>query len=232
MKFLKNNTGKILFLVIVLTLVFLFLKNCRGGNSEGTGKAPDSVFYWKNKADDAVASMRAVLRDWSISEQSLLDSIAKIYNTKPRRIIEYITITQEADTEVQPDGPVEKDYYPPVKDCPPQVKNMSQRFRNAYYDASVRIGADSYMRLTALDTITVVWKNVREGSIFNRKHFLQLDVSNANPHVKTTGLQAYRIPEKKPKKWSIGLQAGYGVSTDLKPEPYIGIGLSRSIIRF
>ena len=39
----------------------------------------------------------------------------------------------------------------------------------------------------------------------------------------------------KPKRWGIGLQAGYGVSLhngQLFPSPYIGVGLSYSIINW
>ena len=39
----------------------------------------------------------------------------------------------------------------------------------------------------------------------------------------------------KPKRWGIGLQAGYGVSlhdNQVFPAPYVGIGLSYSIINW
>ena len=39
----------------------------------------------------------------------------------------------------------------------------------------------------------------------------------------------------KPKRWGIGLQAGYGVTisnNQIKPAPYIGVGLSYSLISF
>ena len=39
----------------------------------------------------------------------------------------------------------------------------------------------------------------------------------------------------KPKRWGIGLQAGYGVSLhngEVFPAPYIGVGLSYSIINW
>ena len=40
-------------------------------------------------------------------------------------------------------------------------------------------------------------------------------------------------PIQKPKRWGIGLQAGYGVSLhngQIQPAPYIGLGLSYSLI--
>ena len=39
------------------------------------------------------------------------------------------------------------------------------------------------------------------------------------------------IPKPNPKKWGIGIQAGYGASED-GLSPYIGIGVTYSLIRF
>lgn len=42
-------------------------------------------------------------------------------------------------------------------------------------------------------------------------------------------------PKPKPKRWGIGIQAGYGVmiqQNTLKPTPYVGIGLSRNLLSF
>jgi hypothetical protein len=36
----------------------------------------------------------------------------------------------------------------------------------------------------------------------------------------------------KPKRWGIGLQGGIGVCGDLKIRPYIGVGISWSLIQF
>lgn len=38
---------------------------------------------------------------------------------------------------------------------------------------------------------------------------------------------------KKPKRWGVGIQAGYGVQADnLKPAPYVGAGISYNIVRW
>jgi len=41
-------------------------------------------------------------------------------------------------------------------------------------------------------------------------------------------------PEEKPKRWGIGIQAGYGVAFTKQPTyaPYIGVGISYNLIRF
>ncbi len=36
----------------------------------------------------------------------------------------------------------------------------------------------------------------------------------------------------RPKRWGIGIQTGYGITLDGRPQPYIGVGLSYNLIRF
>ena len=67
-------------------------------------------------------------------------------------------------------------------------------------------------------------------------------VSGYRPHLDS--IQIYQrseyitkeiTPTLKPKRWGIGLQAGYGVSLhngQVFPAPYIGVGLSYSIINW
>jgi hypothetical protein len=113
-------------------------------------------------------------------------------------------------------------------------KNAYQDFQSEYYKAQVQIGDSSYMHLQSFDTVTVLWKKVTEGSIFNRRNLIQLDVSTANPDTKVSGIKAYRISEK-PKRWAVGIGAGYGVplyGNSLQAVPFIGITITKSIIRF
>lgn len=35
-----------------------------------------------------------------------------------------------------------------------------------------------------------------------------------------------------PKRWGLGIQVGYGITLDGRPQPYIGIGLSYNFLRF
>ena len=42
-------------------------------------------------------------------------------------------------------------------------------------------------------------------------------------------------PHKKPKRWGIGLQAGYGVALhdgQIRPAPFIGVGLNWNFLQF
>jgi hypothetical protein len=114
------------------------------------------------------------------------------------------------------------DYFPPVDSCPPQIKNMRQRFENPWYSAQVQIGDSSFMHLTRRDTITAVWKQ--------GKGWLQLDLSSADTSNRIYGVQAYR-KYIKPKRWGLGISAGYGAAGD-KLAPFVGLSLNYSLIKF
>jgi len=60
-------------------------------------------------------------------------------------------------------------------------------------------------------------------------------LSTANPYIKTIGLASYKTDPPKKKKYGIGLQVGYGINLigdEIKPTPYIGVGVSCNFIRF
>ena len=59
-------------------------------------------------------------------------------------------------------------------------------------------------------------------------------VTTNNPYISTIGISSFKVDEKKPTKWGIGVFGGYGVSLQKNPTltPIIGFGLSRNIIRF
>ena len=56
-------------------------------------------------------------------------------------------------------------------------------------------------------------------------------VTTPNKVVKITELRSVKFDLPKPKKWSIGIQTGYGIGKN-GLGPYIGIGLSYNLIRF
>lgn len=42
----------------------------------------------------------------------------------------------------------------------------------------------------------------------------------------------HHTPKIRHKPWGLGVQAGYGVTIDGRPQPYIGVGVSYNLIRF
>jgi hypothetical protein len=187
-----------------------------------------------NKGGDSMTSLKGFAEQFAYREKFVADSVARVYGARIKDLQEYVIANTQTNSNVTPvDTSREYEYLPipPNRDCPPQIKSIREKFTSPYYDADVRVGAGSYMYLTAFDTITVVWKKVKEGSLFNRKHYLQLDVSTANPDTRVYGLKAYKVPERRTKSFGVGLQVGYGFSSGLSPKPYVGIGISYNLIR-
>lgn len=71
---------------------------------------------------------------------------------------------------------------------------------------------------------------VVKGGIFKKDKFYT-DIYSADQNIKINGVKSIRketyIP---PKRFGLGLQVGYGVSNDLKPSLYVGVGISYNLI--
>lgn len=212
-------------------VIFLLFQNGCSNPVPNIIVQADTV-HWKNKAGDSVTSLKGAEAAFTVVKKRIADSVAQVYEVRLQDLREYLIAWTQSQSDVPEDpGTKETDYVAPqLPQCPPMIKNIRQTFRSAYYTAQVQVGDSNYLHLHAWDTITVLWKRVTEGNIFHHRHLLQLDVSTANKATSITGLMAYRVPEKTPKKFAIGLQAGYMYQSGLKP--YLGIGVSYNLIRF
>ena len=65
-------------------------------------------------------------------------------------------------------------------------------------------------------------------SLFKRKPFAT--VTNYNPYSKITDLRTYQV-KTIDRKWGVGANVSYGVSSDLEPRLYIGVGLNYNLIK-
>lgn len=225
-----------LFLICV-GIAILILFTCHHSDSQIQGGSEQvDTLVWVNDAGDIVSSLKGTPETFAVRGKEA-DSIAKVYRVKENNLLEYIVALEHTNSDLLADAnSKETDYFSvdTAKDCPPQVKNFRQTFYSPYYIANAQLGDSPYLNLQSFDTVTVLWKKVSEGNIFNRKHLIQLDVSTANPDTKVSGIKAYRIYEK-PKRWAIGVQFGYGLNlTDkgINPVPMISFGIQRSLIRW
>jgi hypothetical protein len=227
--------SKTILIACTLAVLILFLWKC---NRENPPQAAGELqsYDWINNAGDIVSSLKGSAEAFSKDDSHLSDSLASVYKTERKKLLEYVVFRENSIADVPPvSGTKAADYFPPKDSvCPAQVKNVRESFSNPYYTADVQIGDSSYMHLQHQDTITVLWKKITEGGLFNRKHFLQLDLSSADPSNKIYGVKAYR-KQIEQKKWGIGLQLGYGFSfsgNQLSRSPYVGIGITKTFIRF
>lgn len=82
--------------------------------------------------------------------------------------------------------------------------------------------------------------NLNEARYSQRKWLLGakqnfINVYSDDPRVTINGLKSFRLKEKPPNRFGIGLSAGYGLAKDgttIKASPYFGIGLNYNLIEF
>ncbi|MCT4127942.1 hypothetical protein CMT75_08910 [Elizabethkingia anophelis] len=82
--------------------------------------------------------------------------------------------------------------------------------------------------------------NLNEARYSQRKWLLGakqnfINVYSDDPRVTINGLKSFRLKEKPPNRFGIGLSAGYGLAKDgttIKAAPYFGIGLNYNLIEF
>lgn len=220
------------FMILIGVLLLLGLWCVRNLNYNPPQEPSEPIIKrWVNNAGDSVTSLKGTADQFAAAKKHIADSIARVYDVQIRNLQEYIISSSEARADIPAvPGSMETDYLPGAT-LTKQIRNLRQQFKSPYYEITAQIGDSSYLQLKAWDTLTVVWKRVKEGSIFNRKRFLQVDLSHADTSKHITGLQAYRVPDKKPKRFGIGAQ--FGVTFDGKQaQPYAGFGISYNLIRF
>jgi hypothetical protein len=92
------------------------------------------------------------------------------------------------------------------------------------FDAKGKLGLSLKMD-ASLDIWTGIDKNTKLPSA---------KVVTNNPYLNVLTVSSIKLDTQKPKKFGIGFQIGYGIGISNPPKfsPYIGIGISRNIIRF
>jgi hypothetical protein len=227
------KTAIIVILAAVVAILLFRPTGCGKGGTITRGTA-DSTIYWRNKHDQVVASQKALAEQFSVQDariSHLLDSVARVYDTKSRNIQELVIATNKGLSRLKPSTRVEIDVdtVNVPGNCPPRVLRMRQQFKSPYYLAFVQLGDSSYLDLHSIDTLTYLWKTVREGGLFNRKSYLQLDVTHANPDITITGLTSFRRLEKV-KQLSMGPETKV-MFIDGAVRPLAGIAFTREANR-
>lgn len=109
-------------------------------------------------------------------------------------------------------------------------------FNNPWYMAKAVVSSNpsklpGSLSLVVKDSVTYLFNTKRSGSLFNRREDMEVSITHANPYIKEVGVKVVRVPyTNKPKKWGIGVQAGMTIIPI--PQPYLGIGVTRTFIRF
>lgn len=85
---------------------------------------------------------------------------------------------------------------------------------------------------TDIDVKLQVTDYVERGGLFGKTKYYT-DIYSPDQNISINGLKTYRKETViKPKRVGIGVQFGYGLSTNFKITPYVGLGLSYNLISF
>lgn len=219
--------------IIVIMLVVIFIKKYHNVGPDVIA-AKDSTQYYKNKMNQEVAAIKQSDADfYRVQEKGYLEKIAKLFNSKATLLKEITVLQQKGQVVIKANNPPIIKYDTlPGEDCP-TFRYVSQVFTNPYYYSEVHISTidSSIMYLETYDTLTHVVKRVKEGGLFNRRLYLEINELNSNPFNHVTNLQSYRQPFPKQKRIGIGPLIGVGFGgSSLKPIPFFGIGIQYNII--
>lgn len=232
-----SKTNVVLAAAIAALLVLFYLDKCVCNHTTPVVVPPyDSLRYYKDRLGNEVAAIKQREADFARISSGFRDSIGKLVNTKGKLLNEIIFLQHWGNVIIEDTiAPIVIYKHDTISGRCQVIESTGKLFANAYYKANVFISftkSPSRLTLETFDTLRVTEKIVKEGNIFNRQKYLQIDAANSNPYNRISGLSFYRKPLPKPKKFGIGFQAGYGFSNGTTPSAYIGIGIQYSIIRF
>jgi hypothetical protein len=233
MKLLGFTTREFIMLTIIGFLVFMYWDSCTDkiriadSNKEIMKSLADTVRHFRNKDGDRVAQISNLrldnvkqLRQIKTKDEEIvrLQEVAKGYEKKLRKPGSSVTNTV---VETKVDTITET-----IVDTVETHPVYSFSFKDKWVNYSGVANKDSTkLRLSIINEYsTIVGWDRKQKRWFT-------DVVNYNDYSEVKSIRTYQTKVPKPKTWAIGIVGAYGVSTDLKPKPFIGAGIMKTILR-
>lgn len=190
------------------------------------------------QANQTIASQRELIKQGEIDRETLRKLNIKHLNEISKLKLQIDTLLED----VQHNGQVVDILDSQIANLNDSLQNVSYKKRKAillpfefyHYDAwmpdslkgsfdkngklSIRFGLVADIRL-----ISAIDKTTKKNTY---------TVLTDCPYIGVLSVTSFKTDVPKPKRYSIGLQVGYGVNKNFELSPYVGIGLTRSIIRF
>lgn len=109
----------------------------------------------------------------------------------------------------------------------PPSKHYSDKYLSLAYDP-----ANDSLWLSYDISLNTAKYTKKKWLFGEKQHFI--DVWADDPRVKIQGLKTFTIAQEPPRRWSLALQGGYGVTLNapFRFTPYVGAGLSYHLIHF
>lgn len=106
-------------------------------------------------------------------------------------------------------------------------------FANPVYAA---IFKDEWIEMEVIaskDSITSDFQFKNKIEIIEKRKWnrTELEIKNLNPYTDTESMRSWTV-KRMPRRWGVGIHAGYGVGSDLQLRPHVGVGVQWSVISF
>lgn len=109
-------------------------------------------------------------------------------------------------------------------------KNKTYYYKTKYFEAT-GTDADSSLRYSYNAEINLLKYDKKKSLLGEKKTYI--DISSPDKNMKINGVENFtKDISSSPTKLGIGVQAGYGLNSEMKVAPYIGLGVSYNLIRF
>ncbi|MCK9402915.1 MAG: hypothetical protein M0Q26_05920 [Chitinophagaceae bacterium] len=253
---IKNRLILIESLLIILLICVVSFRTChRPGATPLMGiiSQPDTPTQYTDAAGTVHTEIKVATAS-DVQKQGLrndykqtIDSLSRALKIKESRIKDLVKISLKTSGSFSPFYVItgKKDTSFTIQKIPPDssdniifssipsrlLADSNQSIEVHYNDPWLiltgQLNNDSSWNYTINEDLNIVTYNKRIGLFKNE---LMLDISSKNPKSIVSGLTGIKITPT-PKKWSIGLQAGYFFDGQ-KIRMGVGLGVSKTFVRF
>jgi hypothetical protein len=250
--FFKNENKSldlkfIIAMAIIVILIIMKIDSCNSRKLEdkiriqNEAALKNELVVEKNKVgklQTSTAVYMGKMNDLSKYSEELQKEVDNLKNRKPKVIIKtelvYVGDTTEVASDIDSLG--EGEYSINWK----YQNEDSTRFLegNSYFFAKYNVDHLTIIPRSTFITRDDLVLNLTVGLVHNNETKLdEIFVTPDNPNVHISKLKGAELPPSLPKKYGIGFSGGFGViynpvTNSFNLGPFIGIGISRNIIRF
>ncbi len=181
----------------------------------------DSVNKVAYEKDQAIATLREAIKRGDVEKAELKElAYSKIKEiTKLTVVIDSLLHIEPSDSVIIDTVYIDNKPTPAI--ALPYIFKENNKFFTLKGSFDKKGALDLSLRMEArLD----VWSGIKDGKP-------TVTITSDNPFLNVEDIKSITFDKQKPKKWGIGITAGYGITKE-SLSPFVGIGLTRTMIRF
>jgi hypothetical protein len=240
-----KNFDKIIvwaLLACIVIIIILSITTCNSSQRAGVAEnnllaLNDTVTYYKDSEGRTVAQKRVLevnnktLIQLNSDKDSMLLILQKLVkenkNTTSASVIKIITKETGAGVTVVRDTIV----YDSIK-MVYEYPTYYYSFGGEYLTGDIEMSEDTTKWDIKFHNYVTVSHEYKKNGFFKPKYPV-VKVTSLNPYSSIEDIASYTVPAKKDFRIGIGPMIGYGISIpDFKPQGFIGVGVTYSVIKF